>query len=278
VRLYAVQALSELKATAALDAIVQRLHDPNGDIRLAAAAAIGNIGDPNAIAILTQALQDHYFGVRLAAVESLGRLGDPAAVAILIERLRDSNSKVRAAAAASLGKFENLEARVALVETLADPDAAVRDAVLEALALHGLNLGEFFQMPGAVAERSLVELLPQNEPLVARALIVALAHPQPQVRQNAALALTRSNIPAAREALIAMAGGWRLSDRIVATRTLLAGDGGSTVYDLARVLIQPASLLYLCFLIAFCWLCFRFVLARIPGFKRSYPGGSGRVV
>jgi HEAT repeat protein len=278
VRLYATQALSELGATTALDSIVERLEDPNGDVRRAAVSAIGNLGGPDAVPILEQALDDHYFEVRLAAVESLGILGDPSTVPILIGSLHDTSTSVREAAAQSLGKFEDPGASVALVEMLADPNASVREAVIDALALQGLDLGDFFRLSVVMTEPSLVEVLPKNEPLVVRALIVALAHPQHQVRQKAALALTHLKIPAAREALIEMAGGWQLSDRMVATEMLLAAGGKDAFYSLARVAVQPASLLYLCCLIGCGWLCFRFIRGGRLRFWRTHSGGSGHVV
>lgn len=111
---------------------LERLADPNPDVRVYTAWALGRMRDPRIIAPLITLLADSESAVRVRAAESLGNLRDETAIPPLMDALRDAEPKVRAQAAASLGRQHAPHAD-ALVACLRDTDTDVRVAATEAL-------------------------------------------------------------------------------------------------------------------------------------------------
>jgi HEAT repeat protein len=82
--------------------LVERLGDPETDVRARACHALGCIGDPNRAYELTRALDDREWPVRAMAAKALGRIRHTAAIPALSEALADSEWWVRHNAARAL--------------------------------------------------------------------------------------------------------------------------------------------------------------------------------
>ena len=73
----AVEALSKIGDTRAVEPLIAALKDGHMDVRGAAAKALGKIGDARAVEPLVTSLRDEITNVRGAAAEALGKIGDP---------------------------------------------------------------------------------------------------------------------------------------------------------------------------------------------------------
>ena len=80
VRWFAAQALGEIGAPSAVEALTKALNDQNSIVRRNAAEALGKIGDPSVTDSLIKSLHDPYSRVRYKAAEALGRLGSVTAL------------------------------------------------------------------------------------------------------------------------------------------------------------------------------------------------------
>lgn len=131
-RARAVVALGECGDTAAFDAMVALLDDPEVAVRRAAAAAFGKLQDPRAVAPLTTLLSrsDESAFVRSYAAVSLGALKDRSSIGALVEALDASEPLLRRAAARALCRIDDPRTRSRL-ESIAvhDPDKSVRQVV-----------------------------------------------------------------------------------------------------------------------------------------------------
>jgi HEAT repeat protein len=116
-------------------------YDEETDLRWNAIAALGRLRDPRAIPTVVSALDDDDSGVRRRACRACARLETGAAVTPLCERVRsDVNEGVRREAVDALGRIGTVRPEV--VETmsaaLAEEDADVRRTVVTALGrMHG---------------------------------------------------------------------------------------------------------------------------------------------
>lgn len=210
VRLEAVRALEGDASEEGVNALVDRLEDPEADIRVAAAESLAEILDAAAGPVLLarlagargqaraailgslrklrqegalepalDCLGDPLVSVRLEAVRVLGYLRHERAVAGLAERVVvDIDPEVRRAAVGALGFAEPDAAAPALLRALADPDWQTREEA-------AVTLGK---------------LLPAE---AANGLIAVLDDQYWQVRLKAAVALGRLKAGAAVPALIA---------------------------------------------------------------------------
>ena len=104
--------------------------------RREAAIALGKSGDPRAIRPLIERISEPDPEMRLAVTLALTELGSIRAADALIERLRDTSelSGIREAAATGLGKIRSSRAIPALRSCLGNGDAVVRQAAEKALA------------------------------------------------------------------------------------------------------------------------------------------------
>lgn len=82
----AVEALERLESRG-IPLLLERLKDPDHDVRKFVADILGNIGDRSSIPALVEALRDPDANVSAAAAENLGKIGDPRAAAPLVEAL-----------------------------------------------------------------------------------------------------------------------------------------------------------------------------------------------
>ena len=156
------------KAQAAISALSDLLQDENPDVRFVAAQALGEIGTAAVVPALTQALQDKDENVRVSAVTAFQQLRGAAKQAkpTLIAALWDGNWYVRSRAAAAIAKLG-----------------------LEATDIPNL-------MKDEVSRETLISVVPaiypparSNLETIPLFFIQGLQHKDPNVRENAAIAL-----------------------------------------------------------------------------------------
>jgi HEAT repeat protein len=168
VRLHIAEILGDLRDSASVPALLERLDDgdefPN--VRHAAAQALGKIGDRTATPALIRAAEAGEFWVRYAAVDALGRLGDERAVGPLLNLMKQ-DAWTRPIIVQALGNLEQPEAIEALVGALEDSNDAVRVASMEALikiviepgSAHRLDVGHLDEIRRRVPVPPLVREL-----------------------------------------------------------------------------------------------------------------------
>lgn len=105
--------------------LVERLDDPETDVRARACHALGCIGDPNRAYELTRALDDPDWPVRAMAAKALGRIRHTAAIPALSESLKDGEWWVRYNAAQAL-RAMNTKGLEALERALDSSDRFAR--------------------------------------------------------------------------------------------------------------------------------------------------------
>jgi HEAT repeat protein len=120
-----------------IQTLINKLKNPNSDIRLSAAEALSKIG-PAAIPALIKTFKDENDNVRKYAAEALGKIG-PAAVPALVEALKDQDKYVRKYAAYALRRIDSVAktAVPVLIQALSDSDAEVRQQATWALGTFG---------------------------------------------------------------------------------------------------------------------------------------------
>ncbi|MCG8470000.1 MAG: HEAT repeat domain-containing protein [Gemmatimonadetes bacterium] len=176
--------MGDAESVAGVDALLERLDDPDPRVRAVAAWALGEIKDPRAIEPLGRLLLDDHRIVRELAVLAIGEIEDPTALPVLRELGPEVASEtVRAWAIAEIlagGEGRDLHTgeltnpgfgsadRARLVAELSDEDPRVRAVAAERLG----RLGD----PDAV-----------------EALLDAIADEDPTVRATAVWALDEIN-------------------------------------------------------------------------------------
>ncbi len=204
-RLQAVEMLGGLGDTSAVDDLVARLADTDGEVRRSAVRALGRTGSPEAVPALLALLdadadvQDrvppHYVTLALLRIGTAG-------VGQLQVALRSHGPNGRAAAASVLGWLGETSAVPGLTRALDDAEVAVRAAAVEALGRIGL--------PTQMAR--MCDLLDVDQP-------------EP-VRVAAAQALGRLGDDRAAAALAALFTGSHLSRRTAAQALVRLGAPG----------------------------------------------------
>lgn len=149
VRLAAVEAAAELKASTAVGALQDALRDSDREVRIAAARSLGALRYQPAAPYLREAIQSRAIrqadiSEQIAFFESYGMLQDPEAVQVLDGLLngrgflgKKETGEIRACAALGLGKMGTPEAREALEKARDEQDAVVRSAVNRAMRGEG---------------------------------------------------------------------------------------------------------------------------------------------
>ncbi|MFC1791467.1 HEAT repeat domain-containing protein [Gemmatimonadota bacterium] len=145
VRMAAVEAAVEMKASTTAGALQEALRDPDREVRIAAARGLGALRYRPAApyfreAIEGKAIRQADISEQIAFFESYGLLQEPDAVKFLDALLngkgflgRKESGEIRACAALGLGKMGTDEARAALEKASAEQDPVVRSAVGRAL-------------------------------------------------------------------------------------------------------------------------------------------------
>jgi protein-S-isoprenylcysteine O-methyltransferase Ste14 len=127
IREFSVQALRELRATSAADALIPLLEDPEYRVRREAAYAMGDLHVDQNIEPLIQVLQKPTnAGMRYAAYTSLGQIGSFRAWSTLVSAARDTVWFARNAALQALYKIDRHRAIDYITQALQSPEVNVR--------------------------------------------------------------------------------------------------------------------------------------------------------
>ncbi len=149
VRMAAVEAAVDLKASTAVGALQEALNDPDREVRIAAARGLGTLRYRPAAPffrdiIQSRAIRSADISEQIAVFESFGLLQDPEGVPILDQLLngrgflgRKESGEIRACAALGLGKMGTPDAMEALRRAREETDPVVRTAVNRALRGEG---------------------------------------------------------------------------------------------------------------------------------------------
>jgi HEAT repeat protein/DNA replication protein DnaC len=161
VRMYAAEALGDIRYLQAVPHLLPLLRDKNWYVRksainslgkigdpqvvpfllpllntdnnVTAIEALGNIGDLQAVPHLLPLLKHKNYNIRHDAAQALGRIGDPRAVPHLLPLLKDNEWYVRYGAAGALGRIGDPRAVPYLLSRLKDRKDIVRHEVTEGL-------------------------------------------------------------------------------------------------------------------------------------------------
>jgi protein-S-isoprenylcysteine O-methyltransferase Ste14 len=127
IREFSVQALRELRATSAADALIPLLEDPEYRVRREAAYAMGDLHVDQNIEPLIQVLQKPTnAGMRYAVYTSLGQIGSFRAWSTLVSAARDTVWFARNAALQALYKIDRHRAIDYITQALQSPEVNVR--------------------------------------------------------------------------------------------------------------------------------------------------------
>jgi hypothetical protein len=103
--LKALRSIDGSKGDIALEEVLERLDDPNPEIREEAAKALGRIGAEDAAQALIDRLKDSHSTIRIQAAQALGRIGNPAAIPALMEGINSPSEELQEACIQALGKI-----------------------------------------------------------------------------------------------------------------------------------------------------------------------------
>lgn len=168
VRYFACQSLGKLGDVAAAPAVVERLADFAGQVRVAAIEALARLGGERAFEALGAAATGGDLDQRRAALIGLGLSARPEAVPLLLRHARASDVATRLIAISALANFDTPETLEVLGSALHDRDDNVRAAAVGFLGKRGsteatLLLAALLKDP-ATAERARTALCqPQAE-------------------------------------------------------------------------------------------------------------------
>jgi hypothetical protein len=149
VRLAAIEAAKELRASMAIGALRSALSDSEREVRIAAARALGELQYSPAAPFLRSAIEGKEIrqadiSEQIAFFESYGMIGDPDGVRFLDGLLngrgffgKKETGEIRACAALGLGKMGTKDAMAALEKASREQDPVVRSAVNRALRGEG---------------------------------------------------------------------------------------------------------------------------------------------
>jgi cyclophilin family peptidyl-prolyl cis-trans isomerase len=139
VRVAAVRALGELRASQAVPSLLKVLDDQTTPRNLAVeiVVALGAIGDRRALDAVLDRLTDRWPAMRAAAFSSAARL-DPDGFPLVFSGFEpDKDWSVRAAVASALATLPADRVRGAVLDLVGDPDVRVQGPALEALVRVG---------------------------------------------------------------------------------------------------------------------------------------------
>jgi HEAT repeat protein len=134
VRYYACQALGAQGAVGATDALVERLTDEAGQVRIAVIDALARMPGERAMAALVQASRSPDPDLRRAALLGLGSARPAQALPILLEAASEASIETRLIALSALASFEGASVEQALAVAASDESETVRAAAIGALA------------------------------------------------------------------------------------------------------------------------------------------------
>jgi putative heme-binding domain-containing protein len=196
----ALRLLGEMRASAAVPVLMEKLQHVDASIRFHAATALGRIGDRSAVAVLRDAMVEPDAFARYAMFNALARIGrrDPAAWPDIVHGLASGNPAVRDGTTFALRDNYSLELVHALNELTraSDLSAESREAALRALAnLHYQVVpwrGEWWAYHPAKAPAPARTVSWHGTRHVLEALTRALADPEAAMRRAAIEGLEES--------------------------------------------------------------------------------------
>lgn len=225
VRYHACHSLGRRKDTGAVDALVLRLADDAGQVRIAAVEALSHLPGALAKQVLQTAALSTDPDMRRAALAGLGLTGDPDVLPTLLEAAQSGDESTRLVALSALAGFSQPEALAALVVAANDVNEGVRSAAVgvmmtaagraPTLALVGLIGGLRSRRPALQALTHPVEgrvqvllgaLEAAGEALVGPLAATLARIPRPDAREGLVLALQSPNVLLRRAAATALAG------------------------------------------------------------------------
>ncbi len=202
----AINGLGALQSTRAVEPLIVTLCGPDNKLATAAATALGQIGDKRAVKPLVGQVQNRSHSLRLACVESLGKIGGEEASNGLSLALGDISKDIRQAAIEKLVAIGESSLPYALA-SLRSSEAQARlngSAVLEGIDrvptggddLVWYHLAHAPPLNKTEVDMKLVEQLASMGTNAVDALVEAITHPAPDVREYAFRALETIGEPA----------------------------------------------------------------------------------
>jgi HEAT repeat protein len=188
-----------IRALESVPWLLERLEDPESDVRARAAHALGAIGVVDVAPALRAALNDPAWPVRAMAAKALGRMRDGEAIPALCDALRDREWWVRANAAEALRRAgpRGLEA---LERILEDPDLFARHQaclMLEAAGILDRRVAELAAGESARSAAAFFVLRFVEAGQTDRLRELAITHVEPEVRDALAGLLPEEPRPGA---------------------------------------------------------------------------------
>ena len=102
-RAVTVELLGRFQALAAIDDVIERLHDdPSVEVRARAARALGRMSSPRAVEALLTCVHDGPVAMRVQAIWALGEIGDPGVLPVLRDIVLQPARQMGEQAAAAL--------------------------------------------------------------------------------------------------------------------------------------------------------------------------------
>lgn len=187
IRNFACVLLGNIGDKRGVPALLGALNDEEANVKHAAAEALGKTGDPSAVPCLLEALASEMdWWSAFPVVAALGELRDERAVYPLLKRLDDE--PLRVSIAMALGEIASQSALETMLPLLDEEDEGVKtQALLAVVKIQERTLRESPSEETETAHRRLLErintswlrqhlldLLPESEPEVKRAALVAL--------------------------------------------------------------------------------------------------------
>lgn len=191
VRLDALHGVRKTDAEPLLQDMIERLADPNQEVRTWAAVAMS--ASPQGADVLEEQLSSSSPAARAVAVEQVGRIAKAKAITALFPHVKDSHPQVRAAAARALAWCGVRAALPHLQALLSDKDWQVQVAAASALGRLGFKEGAAGLKPLLASPRLGVKLAAMDamadlDSAMARPLLLKVA------RGNDHLAALRAGV------------------------------------------------------------------------------------
>ncbi len=222
-----------------LQVLVERVRNPDKNIRGPAVIALGNLGMPALDTLLSLVGTEPDFYVREDITWALVRLGE-AAFTPLVDLLGHADAAVRHHAAHTLGKIGDRRATDALIAALDDPEPVVISKVAFTLSLFEderavSGLVHLLGHPDPEVQSTVVTALERFGASALPAVIGAMTDPHPQVRE---LAVDVLGAIGDREAVLALVAALRDSHWTVrfAAATSLSLTGSPRAKDELAIL------------------------------------------
>jgi HEAT repeat protein len=216
VRSRAALALGNIGDVQVLPALLPLLKDKENEVRSAACIAVAKFCDPSTFDDITNILlDDPIMDVRQSAARALGDTKHPAALPFLMEALRDSSwwFEREEAAVDLLTAIEKMGPAAVgpLIEALGDKEVTVRKyAVImlgrigDSRAIEELSM-TIYDLHHEVGKAAAETLAKFGAPTV-NIFIEALSHPEPEIRKNSLIALSKIQDARVAPVLIEMLG------------------------------------------------------------------------